>query len=55
MKKESQTLLIEKRKKLAEFRFNISTGKIKNVKEGRALRKDIARILTEANMEAKKA
>ncbi len=47
--KELADLLVEKRKKLADFRFNIATGKIKNVKEGRSLRKEIARILTEGN------
>lgn len=47
--KELDTLLEEKRKKLFDFRFNIIGGKMKNVKEGRTLRKEIARILTEKN------
>lgn len=47
--KELNKLLEEKRTKLFDFRFNIIGGKMKNVKEGRMLRKDIARILTEQN------
>ncbi|MEX0673047.1 MAG: 50S ribosomal protein L29 [Candidatus Paceibacterota bacterium] len=41
--------LNEKRKELREFRFNIAGTKTRDVKEGRNLRKDIARILTELN------
>jgi len=40
-------MLVEKREALRLFRFNISGSKVKNVKEGAAHRKDIARILTE--------
>jgi len=47
--KELKKILDEKSKKLGEFRFDITAGKNKNVKEGRELRKDIARILTELN------
>lgn len=47
--KDLKTMLTEKRKKLADFRFNIVGGKIKNVKEGRVLRKEIAQVLTELN------
>jgi ribosomal protein L29 len=39
-------LAIEKREELRVFRFNGAGSKSKNVKEGRAIRKDIARILT---------
>jgi len=46
---ELKTMLDEKSKKLRDFRFEIVGGKNKNVKEGRGLRKDIARILTELN------
>jgi ribosomal protein L29 len=42
-------LLIEKRKALQAFRFNASGSKSRNVKEGRNLRLDVARILTELN------
>lgn len=51
-KKTEQVLkkeLTEKRKALREFRFNISGSKLKDVKGGKALKKDIARILTELN------
>lgn len=39
-------LLVERREALRVFRFGGAGAKIKNVKEGRAIRKDIARILT---------
>ena len=42
-------LLIEKRKALYDFRLGIAGSKIKNVKDARKLRKEIARILTEEN------
>lgn len=50
-KKESdlQKELAEKRKALYDFRFGVAGSKIKNVKEARDLRKEIARILTELN------
>ena len=44
-----QKELAEKRKALYDFRFGVAGSKIKNVKEARGLRKDIARILTELN------
>ncbi len=47
--KELMDLLKEKRKGLFEFDFNILNGKIKNVKQGRTIRKEIAQILTEMN------
>ncbi len=47
--KEMQELLGLKRKSLRLFRFGIAGSKIKNIKEGRNTRKDIARILTEIN------
>ena len=54
MKKEISTqsagelakLLSEKRAALRQFRFDINGSKLKNVKLGKTLRKDIARILT---------
>lgn len=36
-----------KREALRAFRFNISGTRTRNVKEGRTLRKDIARLMTE--------
>jgi len=41
--------LLEKRKAVREFRFNIAGSKLKDVKQGRSLKKDVARILTELN------
>ena len=39
-------MLAEKRELLRAFRFGGAGAKTKNVREGRAIRKDIARILT---------
>lgn len=44
---ELAKLLAEKREALREFRFGTSGAKTKNVLEGRNLRRDIARLLTE--------
>ena len=52
--KEIQELLGLKRKSLRLFRFGIAGSKIKNIKEGRNTRKDIARILTEIHERTKK-
>lgn len=41
--------LSDKRNALRRFRFGAAGSKTRNVKEGRDLRKDIARILTEIN------
>lgn len=41
------TLLLEsKRKDLWNFRFGVSGSKVRNVKEGKLLRREIARIMT---------
>ena len=42
-------MLADKREALRVFRFGAAGAKTKNVKEGRAIRKDIARILTTMN------
>ncbi len=47
--KELKTLVTEKRLALRNFRFAVSGSKNRNVKEGQALRKDIARALTVLN------
>ncbi|HZS43315.1 MAG TPA: 50S ribosomal protein L29 [Candidatus Paceibacterota bacterium] len=47
--RELAKTLKEKREALKNFHFNLSGSKVRNVKEGRGLRKDIARILTELN------
>ena len=44
--KELQVLLSEKQLALRAFRFNVAGSNVRNVKEGRTLRKDIARIQT---------
>ena len=48
-------LLADKREALRAFRFGISGSKLKNVKEGRTIRKDIARLMTELNSRKKSA
>jgi len=45
-KAELLNLLKEKRGDLQSFYFKITKGRVKNVKEARELKKDIARILT---------
>ena len=45
-KKELQKLLSEKREKLRSLRFDLVSGKVKNVREIREVKKDIARVLT---------
>lgn len=47
--------LNDKRESLRNFRFGSAGSKTRNVKEGRATRKEIARILTEMNSRNKKA
>ncbi len=44
--KELKDLLIENRHKLGQFKFDLASKKLKNVRQIRELRKDIARILT---------
>ncbi|MBL7158973.1 50S ribosomal protein L29 [Candidatus Microgenomates bacterium] len=43
---ELKTLLVQKRKKIIEKRFDLKLKKTKNVHEGKSIRKEIARILT---------
>lgn len=50
-KEELKHLLVEKRKALHDFRFAFAGGKVKNVKEGKNARKDIARVLTAISMQ----
>jgi ribosomal protein L29 len=44
--------LNEKEEALRAFRFGISGSKVRNVREGRAIKKDIARIQTELSRRA---
>jgi len=46
---ELNQLLSESQKKLRELRFNLASGKVKNVRIIHILKKDIARILTILN------
>jgi len=45
--KDLEKELFNKRSALRDFRFGVSGSKHKNVKEGKNIKKDIARILTE--------
>jgi len=45
-KGELQKLLQDNREKLRQLRFDLVAGKVKNVREIRKIKKDIARILT---------
>jgi len=45
-KNELQKLLQDDRDNLRQLRFDLSAGKVKNVREIRKIKKDIARILT---------
>ena len=47
--KELKELLQEDKLKLGQFKFDLASKKIKNVREIRDLRRDIARILTLLN------
>ena len=47
--KELKTLLSEKKEALRVFRFAMAGGKIKNLKEGANLKKEVARIMTLLN------
>lgn len=44
--KELQNLLIDSRNRTRELRFDLSGGKVKNIKEIHQKKKDIARIFT---------
>jgi ribosomal protein L29 len=46
---ELKALLKEKREALRVFRFAMSGGKVKNLKEGQNLKKEIAQIMTIIN------
>ena len=45
-KKELQELLMTKREYLRSLRFDLTSGKVKNIREIRKIKKEIARILT---------
>ena len=52
--KELGNLLAEKQVALRTFRFGIAGSNLKNVKEGKSAKKDIARILTLQNSQQNK-
>ncbi|HOW12780.1 MAG TPA: 50S ribosomal protein L29 [Candidatus Pacearchaeota archaeon] len=43
---ELKQILKEKREKLYQFKVDLSAGKVKDIREIRLIKKDIARILT---------
>ncbi len=45
--KDLQKMLQEKRESIQSFRFGVAGSKVRNVREGRNLKKDVARIMTE--------
>lgn len=45
-KPELQKFLQDSRERLRQLHFDLSSGKVKNVREIRKIKKDIARILT---------
>lgn len=47
---ELQKNLLESKEKLRQLRFDLAAGKVKNIREIRAIKKDIARILTFLNI-----
>jgi len=48
-KGELQRILQEKRERLRQLRFDLAAGKVKNIREIRSVKKDIAKILTTIN------
>ena len=52
--KELYKILSDKKEKLRQSKFDISAGKLKNVREVRETRKDIARVLTILTARSKK-
>ncbi|MBI2628163.1 MAG: 50S ribosomal protein L29 [Candidatus Niyogibacteria bacterium] len=48
-KEELKSLLDKERSNLLQFRFNVTAGKVKNLKEARQIRKNIAQLLTLLN------
>ncbi len=45
-KAELEKLLRENREKLRQLKFDLASGKVKNVREIRRIKKEIARIIT---------
>lgn len=51
-KKDLLSMVQDKRTALRNFRFGVAGSKVRNVKEGKNIKKDIARLLTEYNKAA---
>lgn len=51
--KELTKMADDNREKLRNFRFGIAGSKVRNVKEGKNLRKEISQILTEVSARKK--
>ncbi len=49
---ELKKLLQDNRENLRQLKFDLASGKVKNVREIRKIKKDIARILTRLRQEA---
>ena len=54
-REELEKLLQDGREKLRQLQFDLSSGKVKNVKEIRQIKKDVARILTIFSQKQKNA
>ena len=50
--RELEKLLGEKQKEVRQFRFDVTGSKVKNLKEGKSAKRDVARILTELTLRA---
>jgi len=50
---ELRKIIADKRNSMRDFRFGSTGSKIKNVKLGRTLKKDVARVMTELTLRAK--
>lgn len=48
-KKELEKDLLEKKEELRQLRFDLASGKVKNIKDVRRIKKEIAVILTVIN------
>ena len=48
-KTELKQILEEEREKLRQLRFDLAAGKVKNIRETRRIKKEIARVLTILN------
>lgn len=48
-KKELEKIITEKKEILKNLRFDLASGKVKNIKEIKKARKDVAKIMTVIN------